>query len=475
MGRSRCFDVDHYRVSICGGFKVPFQVRDFKGSGAEVSPRYHQKKQQVECFFDKLGNLHGVDRSDRLSNERGDRTMQVKQVLQNFLTRTCQEMHKARRVALGVTVMAALRGQRLTATGLGRAIDGKAKEKHRIKRADRLLSNPHLQAERETIYHALSRVLVGAQRRPVILVDWSDMDPRGCHFLLRASVPVQGRAMTLYEEVHTVEGKLKPKVERRFLATLKRLLPADCRPIVVTDAGFRNPWFTAVEKLGWDWIGRVRHRTYVALAGHAFQPGKSLHSQATTTPKALGEAHLARSNPITCQLVLYKAKAKGRTQRNRAGKRARTSHSVQQAQSQREPWMLATSLPHSATLAKRVVHLYRTRMHIEEAFRDIKSPRFGLSIEWHFTNRVERLQMLLLIAALTVFVAWLLGKSIELLQQHRHYQANTVRSRNVLSTVFLGLRVVHDAYAIITASSVREAYGELRLIIDSHCDAYITE
>lgn len=31
----------------------------------------------------------------------------------------------------------------------------------------------------------------------------------------------------------------------------------------VTDAGFRSPWFRAVEKLGWYWLGRLRHRTLV--------------------------------------------------------------------------------------------------------------------------------------------------------------------------------------------------------------------
>jgi hypothetical protein len=72
-----------------------------------------------------------------------------------------------------------------------------------------------------------------------------------------------------------------------------------------------------------------------------------------------------------------------------------------------------------------VVKLYALRMKIEEAFRDVKSTRFGLSLELHRTYQVERLQILLLIATLALMVAWLMGKATELTGQHRHYQANT--------------------------------------------------
>ena len=29
---------------------------------------------------------------------------------------------------------------------------------------------------------------------------------------------------------------------------------------MVTDAGFRGPWFRDVEARGWDWVGRIRNR-----------------------------------------------------------------------------------------------------------------------------------------------------------------------------------------------------------------------
>jgi hypothetical protein len=103
--------------------------------------------------------------------------------------------------------------------------------------------------------------------------------------------------------------------------------------------------------------------------------------------------------------VLYKGKPKGRVHLNRLGQASRSSHNRKHAQTQREPWLLGTSLPEGFKRAEKVVKLYALRMKIEEAFRDVKSTRFGLSLE--------------------------------VTGQHRHYQANTVRNRVVLSTISL--------------------------------------
>ncbi|MGH8609224.1 MAG: IS4 family transposase [Gammaproteobacteria bacterium] len=396
--------------------------------------------------------------------------MQAGQVLDRLLRRVCPDMHKLRRTALFVNVMAALHGAVLTVTHLGRAISSDAKEKHCIKRADRLLSNRRLQRERMDVYAAITQQLFGSKQRPVILVDWSDMDECKRHFLLRASVPVEGRALTVYEEVHTVKTKEKPKTHQQFLQTLRKMLPPDCRPIVVSDAGFRTPWFKTVETMGWDWVGRIRNRHQVQLAGEeAWIPCKSLYNQATSTPRALGQARLTETNPITCRLVLYKGKRKGRVHVNRLGHAARSTHNRKHAQAQREPWLLGTSLLEGFKLAEKVVKVYVLRMQIEEAFRDVKSTRFGLSLELHRSYQVERLQILLLIATLALMVAWLMGKATELTGQHRHYQANTVRNRVVLSTIFVGLKVIDDLRLTLRLLDLLAALRCLDQLIQNHC------
>ena len=116
-----------------------------------------------------------------------------------------------------------------------------------------------------------------------------------------------------------------------------------------------------------------------------------------------------------------------------------------------------------------MVKFYRLRMQIEEAFRDLKSTRFGLSLELHRTYQVERLQTLLLIGALALMVAWLLGKATQITGQHRHYQANTVRQRVVLSTIFLGLSVIDDPRTPLQLADIWAARNALHELIHTHC------
>jgi hypothetical protein len=303
-------------------------------------------------------------------------------------------MHTKRRESLEANVLSALTSQRLTVTGLGRGIDSNAKEKHCIKRADRLLSNPYLHAERRGLYGAVCAQLLAGVCRPIILVDWSDLDQNRRHFLLRASLSVAGRSLTLYEEVHTLHTKDKPVTHREFLRRFHAMVPRQCEPIVVTDAGFRVPWFEQVEELGWHWVSRVRNRNWVELdADDWWFPVKSLHEEATRTPKALGEAKLTWKHAWPCRMVVFKGKAKGRVHLTQHGRRACSRKSLHHATSAREPWLLATSLPLGRTLAKRVVRMYRQRMQIEEAFRDLKSARFGLGFEAHIAFQPRRVAM----------------------------------------------------------------------------------
>ncbi len=123
---------------------------------------------------------------------------------------------------------------------------------------------------------------------------------------------------------------------------------------------------------------------------------------------------------------------KGKRQhKNRLGEVAKNSRSRKQATDQRGPWLLATSLPVTSKMAKKVVNIYRTRMQIEESFRDVKSHRFGLSLTYHRTYSIERLQILLLIATLALMVLWIIGMAVILLKQQYQFQANTVTSCQV--------------------------------------------
>src|SRR5688572_13116143 len=84
--------------------------------------------------------------------------------------------HRTRAAALMKAVQALLLCGKLTLTHLGRHRCGAAHVKHQITAIDRLLGNHHLHAERDGIYRAIAATLLGSNRNPVLIVDWSDCE-----------------------------------------------------------------------------------------------------------------------------------------------------------------------------------------------------------------------------------------------------------------------------------------------------------
>lgn len=372
--------------------------------------------------------------------------MHALNIVQQLIRSCCPHIHAARLTVILAAVGAAVRVRRLTLTELGRALVGAARAKHEIKRIDRLLGNRHLGAERFELYQVLARRVVGALTEPLIVVDWSDLTPNRRWQLLRAAIPIGGRCLTLYEEVHPLTHLGHPRVQRAFLAKLKALLPAGVSPILITDAGFRAPWFKSVNRLGWHWIGRVRNRTYVRPRGqHAWIGCKSLYAQASPRPQALGAFAVVRSNPVSSHLYLIKRPKKHRTHKSVFGQRVRSNQSLKKARAQREPWLIAASPSLAHLPAAQIIKHFATRMQIEEAFRDLKCARYGLGFELNLSRSRERLAALLLIALLAFFVLWLIGSQALARGLQFHYQSNTRRTRPVLSLFNLACQIVRRA------------------------------
>ncbi|WP_070796018.1 IS4 family transposase [Thalassotalea crassostreae] len=385
--------------------------------------------------------------------------MNVDHILNQTLSFVTPKMHKVRRNSLKCLITSLIRGADLSVTNLGRNILSETSEKHQIKRSDILCSNVHLHAEIPSIYETLTRKLVGTQKHPVILVDWSDLDARQENFLIRAAIAVNGRSLTLYEEVHPQSSKEKPKVHKDFMMVLKNMLPSTCRPIIVTDAGFRTPWFNMIQSLNWDYVGRMRNRTF-CKQDKDWLPVKALYKLATTRPKSLGRFDVARCNPITCNFVIFKSRNKGRKDLVAKGNRRRRSgKSKANAKREREPWLLTTSLcSKQLGFAKKVVKIYTTRMQIEESFRDVKT---GLNMNVCNSRKRLRILVLLVIALIAQYILMLIGMALVIQGKNRQYQANSVKSRAVLSYQFIALRAVRNLRFCIEKEEWKSAIKQL--------------
>ena len=384
-------------------------------------------------------------------------------ILVRILSASLPEIHTKRLTSLMAAVEAVVTGSRLTLSDMGRGLSGSAAVKHNIKRIDRLLGNTALHTEVPKLYEALVRQCLEGISTPLIVIDWSDLTANRHWQLLRASVAIEGRSMTLYEQVHPQSKATSPRVHKAFLAKLATMLPAGCAPIIITDAGFRSVWFKLVNRMGWSWIGRIRNRDMISPENEDIWAGcKTLYPPATSQAKSLGQYNYVRKHPVSCRLVLIKHPQQKRHRKSRLGKRVRSSRSLKNARAQREPWLLAASLNLDHLSAQAIVAVYAQRMQIEESFRDLKSGQYGLGFSSNRSTQKNRLCVLWLIASLALFVLRLIGEVAKEKQMAFQFQSNTRRSRPVISVINLVLQLVRHGMAAFPPCEFNAALERLR-------------
>ncbi len=359
--------------------------------------------------------------------------MRVGEMVREVVGECSSVMHAVRLATVVRAVEGIVRGGRLSPATIGRSLPGGVLPKHGIKCVDRLLGNSKMTGDRLFIFLAIAHRLLRGCARPVILVDWTQAG--GSHEALVAAVPIGGRALPIYVEVHPLKKLGNAAVEKRFLCALKAIVPTECRGIVVSDAGFKGPFFQAVLELDWDFLGRVRGTTKAISSVGETISKEQLYEQASITPVEIGSFGLFVKQRIPCRLVLVR-------KRRRPGPKPpppRCKEERELRQAALDPWLLATTL--SDGDAATIVSLYAKRMQIEETFRDAKNHRFGWSLGAVRLSTPQRTAVLMTLASLAFVVVTLIGMAAERLGTHRAYQANTEK-RRVLSFLVLATAIL---------------------------------
>ena len=189
--------------------------------------------------------------------------MRADRLLCRFLGSHIECVHRSRMRALLAAVVALIRGGEInpSPTRSRDRHDGEGEAWHQTRRPpvrQRAFSAPielrFLPLHSRTRRHPRSAEATGHGR----------LDRRRREDVSLAELaPCSGRAVVIYAETHPLSKYTNPRVESRFLRTLRSVLPPGCKPIVVTDAGFRAPWLRRVVALGWDYVARVRGRVDV--------------------------------------------------------------------------------------------------------------------------------------------------------------------------------------------------------------------
>jgi hypothetical protein len=374
-------------------------------------------------------------------------------------------MHAARQQLLAAAVTAVMLGHALSLSRLARGITGTGRLKAAIKRIDRLIGCVRIEREAEQVGQALLRLLSSGGQPLVIAVDWSAVAPGGQFVELRAAVTWlgMGRALTVFQRVYPIEQLNNGGAEQALLQTLRGWIDPAVLVIIVTDAGFRRPWFAAVEALGWCWIGRVRRG--VSLRGRDGQawPAAQWLARAGSRATRWCDCRLTKRFGWPCDLVLVRRRPIGRQPYARPGCGPTPKARAEARASAREPWLLVHSRQLRAThRPDEIVALYAQRMQIEQDFRDAKSVHFGMGLAASRSRSAPRLHALLLIHTLAAFLLWHIGQLAEAEGLHRRFKVTT-RSSRELSIITLAILLCAGARIPLTDTAVRSLFQHLGL------------
>lgn len=188
-----------------------------------------------------------------------------------------------------------------------------------------------------------------------------------------------------------------------------------------------------------DWSG-YPSQEYHVLRASLLCDGRSLPMLSWIVPSEKqqnGQGHF----------YLHRKEPKGRKHRHSRCRIKRKSQVCDGRSSAKEPWLIFSSTDDFKP--REIMKLYSRRMQIEQNCRDEKSERFGFDLRASYSRSAGRMLVLSLLATLSTIVLWLIGYHAESKGLHVRYQANSVKSRRVISYLTLAENVLRHSPLIL--------------------------
>jgi hypothetical protein len=310
-----------------------------------------------------------------------------------WILSVCSALRRSQAKTLAQLVCAAIPTQRATLANLGRAMPGKARCKHKIKRAGRFIAN-----KRVTIADAMTGVIARLARRKdaplVVALDWVEV--RTFHTLVAAAV-VDGRSVPLlwhsYPEWEL--AKSQNNLEEGLIRLLRSLVPERVRIILLADRGFGRAELarTLLGLVNVSFVIRIKPQVKVR---HPKFTGKLVdYPVKKGMRRVLRGAQFRAKDPVKLNVVI---RWKKDLPQKRDG-----------------PWFLVTDLPKGSAI--QLTELYGKRMGVEEFFRDAKSLRNGCALRHTQVKKAERFDRFVLVLVLSYLL--LTGLGLRAMREHR--------------------------------------------------------
>lgn len=176
-------------------------------------------------------------------------------------------------------------------------------------------------------------------------------------------------------------------------------------------------------------------------------PASGITGQKQT--RIFGDGYTCRSEYAWCDgyFYLHKKEPKGRKNHRSRCRIERKSQIKDGRSSVKEPWLIFSTT--NDFKPREVMKLYSRRMQIEQNFRDEKSECFGFALRASYSRSVGRMLVLSLLVMLCTIVLWLIGYHVENKGLHLRYQANSIKTRRVISYLTLAENVLRHSPLIL--------------------------
>lgn len=361
-----------------------------------------------------------------------------------FDTSLGTSIHKARKKCLSRFIGDLLDYEvNLSVTEIGKKLSSSSTVKSKIQAANYLIGNKKLTFQIPLIYKGLAHFFWGDSKELVLLIDWSGSCGEKLH-TLTASIVGHGRSIPIYHEIFCEAQLGSQTAHEQFLQTLRGIIPPQIKVTIITDAGFRTPWFREVISYGWDVIGRI-------YGGFSFQKEgetdwislNDVDFGGIGKAFSLGKGKIGKKTKrVSGYVYTYKERLSGKSHK----KNPYPTHEKQHSLSYRKGWIIFSTIEKSPHF---IVRYYKKRMQIEQNFKDIKNQEVGLGLRQNQSQTVDRITMLWFLACLIIIISWWFGLMLETTNQHWSYQANTVKNKRVRSFIHLARMVYrHEPYLL---------------------------
>ena len=317
------------------------------------------------------------------------------------------DVHATRVLSVGNAVVGALHASALGIHAIGRGLAAAAglDPRHAVKQVDRLLSNRGFDVWR-WLEHWVP-FIVADRKEIVVALDWTEFEKDGHATIALNLVTSHGRATALLWKTvrqDTLKSR-RSEYERAIVDRLHEILPPEVGITVLADRGFGDQKFYAyLHTFGWSYIIRFRECILVTSADGETRPAGQW------VPPS-GHAKMLRDASVT-------------DDRGPVG-----AVVVKHQKGMKEAWCLATNRTDLA--AAEVLALYGRRFTIEETFRDLKDPRFGVGLGEMRIGSPERRDRLIFLFAVAQALVTLLGAAGEAAGLDRTLKTNTDKKRQL--------------------------------------------